>query len=531
MIGGTLLGMMLTLAGCGHGRPAPQVLDAPGTHKILLVGDELLGRTATRIAPSLAFHGLGAQVVDLTSAGTGLLDAGIMDSLRTRFDANADASMVVVEFMGHCSACPVEPGSSEHAQQWIAAARQVIDEIRGRGMVPIWVVAPPVDPKLANAPVLKALAEEGLSFARAHGVVVANWADAFTDVEGRYLPLLHFARAFEPAAWHVVRVDGVGFTDDGATRAANWTAAAIRKAWTVPLIVDTDMFLDVDDAGALAVAFAMQHLGEAEIVALGIDLRADRPRIATTSWQCAAAISTFYTGSTVPLGTAPPRDGTMADLIDYSAPCAALAPPSLPAPLPVVEVYRRALATQPDGSVVVAGTGYAGNLAALLESGPDAISALTGRELVAQKVRMLVIMGGGYPNRAGEHNLQGDPGAAQAVAANWPTKVVWSGVEVGLAIATGGSISERHPASSPVRAAYEAFVGAGNRWWSWDLTAVYHAIRPADSLLDEIGPGTNRIDATGGNEFVPGAGNHYYLRLADGAALAAALDRLLEVLP
>ena len=140
------------------------------------------------------------------------------------------------------------------------------------------------------------------------------------------------------------------------------------------------MFLDVDDAGALAVAFAMQHLGEAEIVALGIDLRADRPRIATTSWQCAAAISTFYTGSTVPLGTAPPRDGTMADLVDYSAPCAALAPPSLPAPLPVVEVYRRALATQPDGSVVVAGTGYAGNLAALLESGPDAISALTGRE-------------------------------------------------------------------------------------------------------------------------------------------------------
>ena len=102
---------------------------------------------------------------------------------------------------------------------------------------------------------------------------------------------------------------------------------------------------------------------------------------------------------------------------------------------------------------------------------------------------MLVIMGGGYPNRDGEHNLQGDPGAAQAVAANWPTKVVWSGVEVGLAIATGGSISERHPASSPVRAAYEAFVGAGNRWWSWDLTAVYHAIRPTDSCSTRSDPG------------------------------------------
>jgi inosine-uridine nucleoside N-ribohydrolase len=531
VIGGVLLGMMLALAGCGIARQAPPVPSAAGRHKILLVGDELLGRAATRIAPSLAFSGLGAQVVDLTAPGTGLLDAGIMDSLRARFDANPDASMVVVEFMGNCAACPAVPGSPEHTRQWIAAAQQLIDEIRGRGMIPIWVVAPPVAPGLANAPVLKALADEGLSFARANGVVVANWADAFTDVEGRFLPTLYYARTFEPAAWHDVRVDGVGFTDDGAARAATWTAAAIREAWTVPLIVDTDMFLDVDDAGGLAVAFAMQQLGEAEIVALGIDLRADRSQVAATSWRCAAAIAAFYTGSTVPLGVAPPRDGVMADLVDYSAPCAAFAPPSTPPPLPVVEVYRRALATQPDGSVVVAGTGYAGNLAALLESGPDAISPLTGRELVAQKVRVLVVMGGGYPNSDGEHNLQGDISAAQVVAANWPTKVVWSGVEVGLAVVTGGSISARHPASSPVRTAYEAFVGAGNRWWSWDLTAVYHAIRPADSMLEEIGPGTNRVDDTGGNEFTPGAGNQYYLRLADGAALADSLDRLLDVLP
>ena len=168
------------------------------------------------------------------------------------------------------------------------------------------------------------------------------------------------------------------------------------------------MFLDVDDAGGLAVAFAMQQLGEAKIVALGIDLRADRPQVAATSWRCAAAITAFYTGSTVPLGAAPPRDGIVTDLVDYSAPCAASRATvysaaasggrRLPASArdPTRRQCRRRryrLRRQPRR---VAG------------SGPDAISPLTGRELVVQKVRVLVVMGGGYPNSDGEHNLQGD---------------------------------------------------------------------------------------------------------------------------
>jgi hypothetical protein len=530
LIGGVLVGLM-GLAGCGLGRPEPQLTSAAGGNKVLLVGDELLGRAATRITPTLTLGEVNAQVFDLTSPGSGLLDAGIMDSLRARFEENADASMVVVEFMGHCSTCPGGYAGPAQTAQWLAAAKQLTDEIRGRGMTPIWVVAPPIAPELPNASAVKALADAGLTFARAEGVAVANWSDAFTDVEGRYLPSLFYARLFEAPAWHTVRTDGVGFTDDGVERAATWTADAIRAAWTVPLIVDTDMFLDVDDAGGLAVAFALQHLGEARILAVGIDLRADRLQVATTSWQCAAAIAAFYADPTVLLGVAPPREGVQAAAVDYTTPCATLAPPSTPAPLPVVDVYRRALAGQPDSSVVIAGTGYEGNLAALLASGPDAISPLSGRALVAQKVRELVVMGGGIPTSAGEHNLQGDPASAQAVATTWPTKVVWSGSEVGLGVATGGSLSTRHPVSSPVRVSYEAFVGPGKAWFSWDLTAVYHALRPADPALVEIGPGTNHVDRTGANTFTLGAGNQYYLRLADGAALTADLERLLAVVP
>lgn len=531
LIGGLLIGLT-GLAGCGQGRLAPPVAPAAGANKVLLIGDQQLGRAAPSIAPTLAFNGVHAQVVDLTTPGAGLLDAGALDALRAKFDANADASMVVVGFTGYCSSCPGGYAGPGQAQQWTAAAGQLVAEIRARGMTPVWVVPPPVPPGLPSAPALHAVADAGLSFARAEGVVVANWVEAFTDSLGQYLPALHYARLFEGAAWHVVRTpDGVGFTDDGAARAASWVAAAIRAAWTVPVIVDTDMFLDVDDAGGLAVAFALQRLGEARILALGIDLRADRLQVAATSWQCAAAIAAFYTGTTVAIGVAPPRPGAQADAVDYTAPCATLVPPSTPEPLPVVDVYRRALAAQPDGSVVVAGTGYEGNLAALLASGPDAYSPLNGHDLVAQKVRELVLMGGGFPSAAGEHNLQGDPAAAQAVATTWPTKVVWSGFEVGLGVATGGSLSELHPATSPVRVSYETFVGPGRGWFSWDLTTVYHALRPEDPSLEEIGPGTNVVDDVGGNTFTSGAGNQYYLRLTDGAALTAAIERLLAVVP
>jgi hypothetical protein len=205
--------------------------------------------------------------------------------------------------------------------------------------------------------------------------------------------------------------------------------------------------------------------------------------------------------------------------------------PSTPAPDTALNVYRRALAAQPDGSVVMVEIGYNENLSNLLHSGPDAISPLNGHDLIAQKVKELVVMGGGYPSRSIENNLAGNPGAAQDVAANWPTKIVWSGYEVGDQIHTGQTISGTHPANSPVRVAYEAFVGPNNWIYSYDLTAVYHAIRPADTTMTEVGPGTNAIDSSGGNVFTMGAGDQYYLKLGSATALDASIEQLLDVVP
>ena len=310
----------------------------------------------------------------------------------------------------------------------------------------------------------------------------------------------------------------------------NFTTSAAAGG-PVPIIVDTDIYSDADDVGALAIAFGLQIKGEATVVAIGVNARTSRPAVATNSWRCVAAIAQFYGSPNVPIGSDMPDNGPDPTQYDFIGPCAQLASASTPAPDTAVNVYRRALAAAPNGSVVVIAIGYEENLSALLNSPADSISPLNGHDLVSQKVKTLVVMGGGYPSHGGENNLAGNPVAAQAVASGWPTKIAWSGIEVGDAVHTGQTISSVHPANSPVRAAYEAFVGPNNWIYSYDLTAVYHAVRPADSLLTEVGPGTNVIDSGGGNVFTLGAGNQYYLSLTNATSLDSAIETLLDTLP
>jgi hypothetical protein len=306
------------------------------------------------------------------------------------------------------------------------------------------------------------------------------------------------------------------------------TLSPASAATPTPIIVDTDMYSDADDAGALASAFALQQTGEAKVVAVTINTRQNRPEVANNSWKCAAAIAQFYNAGTTPLGAATPRkDDTQSP---FTTGCAARAAADTATPANAVDVLKTALAAQADNSVVIAETGYPKNLADLIAT-PD------GKALVAKKVKMLVIMAGGYPNGNHENNVNGDADSARAIADTWPTKVVWSGVEIGDLVDTGGSLTSTHPASSPVRISYEAFGGPNKAIKSWDLTAVYHAVRSGDAVMTEVGPGRNEIDNFGdatysNNTWVNDPmGTQYYLKLNSEAALENSLNALLNTLP
>jgi hypothetical protein len=231
LAGAIVLTLVIGLAGCGFGRQWPDIPGASGAKKVLLLGDTLLSQAAAKIGPALAFHGVQAEVVDRTTPGAGLLDPGIVGRLTAELDAHADGDIVVVEFLGDCAPCSVAPGSPEYFDGWMTAAQQLIDQIRGRGMIPVWVVPPPIDPANPSAPMLQTLGARGLDFARANNLVTVNWGEAFTDVFDHYLPFLFYSSFLEEPGWHVVRTDGVHFTDDGVIRAANWTAAGVRQAW------------------------------------------------------------------------------------------------------------------------------------------------------------------------------------------------------------------------------------------------------------------------------------------------------------
>jgi inosine-uridine nucleoside N-ribohydrolase len=244
---------------------------------------------------------------------------------------------------------------------------------------------------------------------------------------------------------------------------------ASMPASTAPtnVIVDTDMYTDVDDVGALAVANALMSKGEANLVGVILDTSSEYGA------GCAAAVDTYFGHPNVPIGITYPVNTDSSAWHNYNLACSQFPQTLNYASIPTaLSVYRRTLAAQPDWSVVIAATGFEGRLSELLNSPPDSYSSLSGHDLIARKVKMLVAMGGGYPTWITEHNFADDPASAINLATHWPTKVVYSGYEVGASVTTGQTLSSTTPTSSPVRKAYEIFTGGPNNWdYSWDITA------------------------------------------------------------
>jgi inosine-uridine nucleoside N-ribohydrolase len=301
------------------------------------------------------------------------------------------------------------------------------------------------------------------------------------------------------------------------------TVPGAAAASPVPVIIDTDIFTNVDDVGALASALALQRGGEANLIGVTVNVPTGGA-VAPDQPRCVAAIDSFYGYPSVPIGVQTGLTGTDSGS-PYVGACAGTQ--SAPATDTAVDVDRKALAAQPDGSVVMVSIGFLGNLAALLQSAADSNSTLTGSALVAQKVKMLVVMGGGYPSFSAETNFAGDPSSAEYVSANWPTKIVWDGYEIGQNTLLGQTIPASQPATSPVRVAYKAYDPSGKAIASWDPTAVYDAIRPTTSLYSQVGPGTNSIGPSS-NTFTTGTGTQYYLKLNSQTDLDCSVEALLD---
>jgi hypothetical protein len=305
----------------------------------------------------------------------------------------------------------------------------------------------------------------------------------------------------------------------------------------VKLIYDTDFGGDVDDAGVTAMLNALQRAGEVDVLAM---MASNPTRHAAPGLD---AINTYYGHGNIPIGSvkpvfdhvpSPPTPGAVipgnnvsgyAELLARGWPNNVRDGSRVPE---AVDLYRKILARQRDGSVTIVAVGGQINLGGLLASGPDRHSRLTGGQLVDRKVDQLVIMGAAFPSGR-EWNIMLEPAAAARVADEWPTPIVYSGFEIGDTIMTGARLFTEVEPDNPVLNAYEDYVGWGNDRSSWDQTAAYFAVRGGDGLFRLSEPGEVAIAPDGSNTFQPDpdGDRRYLLTTAPDETIADAIEDLM----
>lgn len=306
----------------------------------------------------------------------------------------------------------------------------------------------------------------------------------------------------------------------------------------VPVIFDTDLGYDADDAAALAILHRLADQGEAEILAT-VSVVGD-----PLSAPALDVINTYYGRPETPIGAmkgsrwSDARPYWFETNTDFLGPLVTGFPSDIKHKDEVpgaVALYREVLAAQPDRSVTVVAVGFSLNLFNLLASSGDEHSPLDGRALVAQKVERLVYMGGTLDGARPDFNLGDGPyhdgTVSQWVLERWPTEIIFSGAEVGDHIRTGSSLREQLP-ENPVARAYELYPGVnahGTRP-SWDLTAVLYAVRGGGDFWRTVEGRRLSIADDGTTRWRPGRtvpARTYLEQIAADEEIEAALEALL----
>jgi inosine-uridine nucleoside N-ribohydrolase len=299
-------------------------------------------------------------------------------------------------------------------------------------------------------------------------------------------------------------------------------AGTAPAAEPVKLIFDTDIGNDVDDVLALGMIHSLQSRGACELLAVTV----------TKDHQLAGpfadGINTFYGRPQIPIGVV--REGVTRDEGKYLGmardgdkfPFPHVLKRSADAP-DAVALLRKVLADQPDGSVVIVQVGFATNLARLLASPADKTSPLTGKELAAKKVKLVSAMFGAFkPDGKGklhrEYNVVEDLKSSKAFVADWPTPIVFSGFEIGLAITYPAASIEKdfsYAKNHPLSEAYRRYNPPPHERPCWDLTSVLYAVHPERAYFGLSEAGRVTVGDDGTTKFAAGdKGAHRFLTVS-----------------
>ena len=302
----------------------------------------------------------------------------------------------------------------------------------------------------------------------------------------------------------------------------------------IPVIYETDMGGDIDDALALDMLYKYADMGLIRL--LGVSTNHNTPH----SIEFLDLMNTWYGYPELPMGKIAvsnyewngfarktclyQENGTSPfkrTHQDYGA-------------IPEAPVfYRKLLAQQPDHSVTLISVGASTNLARLLDTQPDQFSPLTGKELVAAKVKLLSMMAGNMavPTHS-ECNVWLDIPAAQKIFREWTTPIVVSPFEVGEAIIFPATAIENGLAFAkphPLKIAYENYAEMPYDRPTWDLTSVLYAVEGAKNYFNISEWGRMDADEEAHTRFYPDEqGKHAYLSVT-GEQAEIIKNRLIEI--
>lgn len=196
------------------------------------------------------------------------------------------------------------------------------------------------------------------------------------------------------------------------------------------IIMETDIGNDIDDAMAMDLLYKYLDAGKINLLAVNINKEGTAPA------EYVDILNTWYGHPDIPIGVirngadcendAPNYAKAVVNMKDsYGNPAFGRSIKEYDT-LPDAHIlYRKLLANADDNSVVIASVGFSTNLIRLLDTQKDEYSELSGKELVAKKVKLLVTMAGDFedPN-IHEYNIAKDIPAAKIIFEKWPTPIV-----------------------------------------------------------------------------------------------------------
>ena len=299
----------------------------------------------------------------------------------------------------------------------------------------------------------------------------------------------------------------------------------------INFIMETDIGNDIDDVIAMDLLYKYADAGIINL--LGVCINKEGLR----TGEFVDILNTWYGHPDIPIGII--HDGAVCDGVkfNYTMMVSGMETPegqpvfarslkdhdNLPE---ATTLYRKLLSKAEDHSVVIASVGFSTSLARLLDTPADEYSPLTGKELVAKKVKLLSTMAGCFSDTTRhEYNVVIDIPSAKKVFEEWPTPLVTSPWELGAEV--------KYPAESidndfdwveglhPLREAYYHYQPRPYNSPTWDPTAVLYAVE-GDKWFDVSEPGFITINSVGASIFTPDPnGNRRYLMIdeAKGEAI------------